>query len=159
MADRCGGDTRILVHDLDAPPSKRELGMMLSTWAALRARRAGASAPADEAPPAPRGVAKAHWAALLAGEHALYLSAFEMPTHAPEIATAFDAIAGAVCMLRHVPGAHENVGPIVMDADKGASSGWCVGYTALERGMSSYPLLPGTETARGCAAKRFEAAT
>ncbi len=125
----------MLVHDLCAT-RHRELHMPLSSWAALCRHRAAVQPAAGdgpgEPPPAPPGVPQAHWRALLGADglrSTLYLSAFETQRHAPELATAFNALAGTVCMLRYVPGAHENVGPILMAAEAGASSGWCAATT------------------------------
>jgi hypothetical protein len=128
LAERCGEATHVTVHDLDAArPQQAALSLPLSTWAAVRRHRAAAAAASVTAvPSAPRGVAKAQWAAVLSGAHRLYLSAFEAQTHAPELAAAFNALANSACLLRHVPSAcGENLGPIIMDADAGACSGWC----------------------------------
>jgi hypothetical protein len=156
LADRCGGDTSVAVHDLDA---QRELHMPLAAWAALCRHRAAGAAP-EVLPHAPPGVGKQHWAALLSGSHVLYLSAFEAQTHAPEVAAAFNALAGTACLLRHVPYTVENLGPIVMAADAGASSGWCgCGAPAVRSAKPDARVLAGTATERGCAARRFAAAT
>jgi hypothetical protein len=117
------GDATAAVHDLTAGDVLR---MPLATWAALRHHR-DAPAPAGCAPPAPAGVPSAQWAALLRGEHVLYLSALEMQTHAPEVAAAFNCLASAACLTRFLPasaGVDEHLGPILMAAEAGACSGW-----------------------------------
>lgn len=126
LAARCGGNTHATVHDLDATRGQSAtLHLSLSLWAELCRYRA-AEARTSAAPPSPpAGVGKAQWTAVLSGAHRLYLSAFEAQVHAPELAASFNSLVEPVCTLRHVPGAHDNLGPIIMHADAGASSGWC----------------------------------
>jgi len=74
---------------------------------------------------------KQDWQAMVSGQRRLYLSAFETQSSLPEVATAFNALAGPACLLRFLPGTRENVGPILMAADAGAMSGWHCDGTRL----------------------------
>lgn len=132
-AQACASRSTVVdVHDLTR---EKVVRMSLQTWYRIR----NGKSPGQ--PELAADLSMTEWRAIAHERNkVLYLSAFEAQTHAPNIAKEFNAVADALCMVGDLPKAatwEQNFGPIIMDADSGASSGWHCDGTASSDGFSN----------------------